>query len=134
DRLASVGTFLRAAAERCTQMPLLFQAVWGNNLPACDADTPLQRLTRLGNLDPENLEQLPALPLRSRVRIDPWDDRAQLVKPVLLRRLSPRDQAPFETTPVMLTLQPPKAGEQATSFEFLLIAPAKAQPPAPALK
>jgi hypothetical protein len=56
-------------------------------------------------LDMDNLAQIAALPLNSRLKIDPWDDKVFTlnVKPAPL--LNARDKMPLELTPVFYRLQ-----------------------------
>jgi hypothetical protein len=55
-------------------------------------------------LDQDKLDQIAALPLGSRLKTDPWDDKVQMlnVKPVPL--LNARDKMPLEVTPIILRL------------------------------
>jgi hypothetical protein len=50
-------------------------------------------------LDPNKLDQTSALPLGGRVRLNAWDDRAELIKakPAVIN--SARDKMPLEVTP-----------------------------------
>jgi hypothetical protein len=53
----------------------------------------------------DNLQQVAALPLNSRLKIDPWDDKVFMLTarpPVLLNA---RDKMPLEITPVFYRLQ-----------------------------
>ncbi len=56
-------------------------------------------------LDMDNLTQVAALPLNSRLKIDPWDDKVFMlhVKPAPL--LNARDKMPLEITPVYFRLE-----------------------------
>ena len=56
-------------------------------------------------LDMDKLDQIAALPLGSRLRVDSWDDKVYSLnaKPVPL--LNARDKMPFEVTPVYFKLQ-----------------------------
>jgi hypothetical protein len=55
-------------------------------------------------LDEQKLDQIAALPLGSRIRVDPWSNQITLLqtKPVAL--LSARDKLPFEITPFLIPL------------------------------
>ena len=55
-------------------------------------------------LEENQLEQIAALPLGSRVKVDPWRDQITLVKTRPLELLSPREKLPFEITPFYLYL------------------------------
>jgi hypothetical protein len=50
-------------------------------------------------LDFNKLDQIPALPLGGRVKVDAWDDHVELLKTKPVPILSPRDKMPLEVTP-----------------------------------
>jgi hypothetical protein len=50
-------------------------------------------------LDVNKLDQIAALPLGGRVKINPWDDKAEMVKTAPVAITSARDKMPFEVTP-----------------------------------
>jgi hypothetical protein len=50
-------------------------------------------------LDNSKLDQIAALPLGGRVKINPWDDKAEMVKTAPVAITSARDKMPFEVTP-----------------------------------
>jgi hypothetical protein len=51
------------------------------------------------NLDDEKLDQLAALPLGGRVKLDPWEDRVEMIKAAPMAITNVRDKMPFELTP-----------------------------------
>ena len=53
-------------------------------------------------LEPDKLDQIAALPLGSRLKLDPWTNRLALIKTRPLALLSPREKMPFEVTPFVL--------------------------------
>jgi hypothetical protein len=50
-------------------------------------------------LDWNKLDQIAALPLGGRVKLNPWDDRVEIVKAQPVAITSARDKMPFEVTP-----------------------------------
>lgn len=46
-------------------------------------------------------QQVAALPLGARVKLDPWSDRLSLLKAPALNLVSAREKLPFEITPYM---------------------------------
>ena len=50
-------------------------------------------------LNPNKLDQMSALPLGGRVRLNPWDDRAELLKTTPAVITSARDKMPLEVAP-----------------------------------
>jgi hypothetical protein len=63
----------------------------------------INRLSALSSkgpaLDNNKLDQVAALPLGGRVKINPWDDKAEMVKTAPVAITSARDKMPFEVTP-----------------------------------
>jgi hypothetical protein len=52
------------------------------------------------NLEMGKLDQVPALPLGGRIKVDPWSDQAELVKSPSVALASAREKMIFEVTPV----------------------------------
>ena len=51
-------------------------------------------------LVPTRVEQIAALPLGARIKVDSWSDRIRLVKSKPVTLLSAREKMPFEVTPL----------------------------------
>jgi hypothetical protein len=105
SNLVNAGLFLKALAARRTAMPRLLQASLGDQVADSAA---LARLASFAEAAPalelEKLDQIPALPLGSRVKLNPWTNQLALVKTRPLALLSPREKMPFEVTPFVLYL------------------------------
>lgn len=105
QKTANAGLFLKELASRGPALPRLLQANLGNQLANADA---LQRLQTFAAsapaLDENKIEQIAALPLGSRVKLNPWTNQVVLVKTRPLSLLSPREKMPFEITPFSLYL------------------------------
>jgi len=65
-------------------------------------------------LDNNKLDQIAALPLGGRVKINPWDDKAEMVKTAPVAITSARDKMPFEVTPFFPRLARYGAGAATT--------------------
>jgi hypothetical protein len=105
DRLPSAGLFFVQLQARAKPLKALMTPQIGDSLLRADGTPWLVDLTRNApKLDMDKLDQIAALPLGSRLKIDPWDDKVlQLnVKPVPL--LNARDKMPFEVTPIFFRL------------------------------
>src|SRR5271166_485136 len=100
QKLDNVGLFLKALQARVTPLSALLTTHLGN--PLAENGT-LNRLTALSTqgpaLDNAKLDQVAALPLGGRVKINPWDDKAEMVKTAPVAITSVRDKMPFEVTP-----------------------------------
>jgi hypothetical protein len=96
NQLANAGTFLNALDARQKEIPNLISAHLGNRVPAVaevKAATPA---------DPkQNPQQIAALPIGGRVKLDPWFDRLDLLKSKPVGAIAEREKMPFEITPFM---------------------------------
>ena len=100
QKLDSAGLFLKALQTQAPHLRALLTAHLGNNIS--DNGT-ITRMSALMNsaptLDINKLDQLAALPLGGRVKMNPWNDRVELIKSQPVALTSARDKKPFEVTP-----------------------------------
>jgi len=100
QKLDNVGLFLKALQQRAPQLSALLTTHLGNPLAENGTVNRLQALESQGPaLDNAKLDQIAALPLGGRVKINPWDDKAEMVKTAPVAITSARDKMPFEVTP-----------------------------------
>ena len=100
QKLDNVGLFLKALQLRAPQLNALLTTHLGNPLAEGGTVNRLSALSTQGPaLDNSKLDQIAALPLGGRVKINPWDDKAEMVKTAPVAITSARDKMPFEVTP-----------------------------------
>jgi hypothetical protein len=100
QKLDNVGLFLKALQTRAPQLNALLTTHLGNPLAENGTVNRLAALATKGPaLDNTKLDQVAALPLGGRVKINPWDDKAEMVKTAPVAITSARDKMPFEVTP-----------------------------------
>jgi hypothetical protein len=100
QKLDNVGLFLKALQARAPQLNALLTTHLGNPLAQGGTVTRLSALESQGPaLDNAKLDQIAALPLGGRVKINPWNDKAEMVKTAPVAITSARDKMPFEVTP-----------------------------------
>jgi len=100
QKLDNVGLFLKALQARASQLNALLTTHLGNPLAQNGTVNRLSALATKGPaLDNTKLDQVAALPLGGRVKINPWDDKAEMVKTAPVAITSARDKMPFEVTP-----------------------------------
>ncbi|HEV2991133.1 MAG TPA: M48 family metalloprotease [Candidatus Angelobacter sp.] len=99
EKLASAGLFLRALGDHSRELTWLVSPHFGNRL-ANDNALRVAVVQQSPKLEPTNIAQIPALPLGSRVKLDPWDDRVEMLKGKPAALLSIRDKMSFEVTPM----------------------------------
>ncbi len=101
QKLQTAGLFLKQLQARGPALAALTTAHLGNSFVGKEGQ--VQRLSALmadtPELDVNKLDQIAALPLGGRVKINPWTDNAELVKTSPVAITSARDKMPLEVTP-----------------------------------
>lgn len=99
DKLATAGLFLRVLGSRSPELTWLVSPHFGNRL---SKDSAIRKgaLAQAPALEVTNIAQVPALPLGSRIKMDPWDDHVEMLKSKAVPLRSVRDKMSFEVTPV----------------------------------
>src|ERR1700741_1971149 len=100
QKLDAAGLFLRILNTRAGALNALLTAHLGNNMAEGSAVTRMSQLIGSApQVDWNKLDQIAALPLGGRVKLNPWDDKVELVKSQPVAITSARDKMPFEVTP-----------------------------------
>jgi hypothetical protein len=99
DKLGNAGLFLRALQDRAPQLKHLIRPHLGDGL-ASKKDVRMAELTAgAPELETRRTDQIAALPLGGRVKLDPWTNRVELLKTKPVPLSSAREKMPFEVTP-----------------------------------
>jgi len=120
DKLGNAGLFLKAVDDRAGQLPNLLMPHIGNTMVK---GSQVQRMVDLKQAAPklemQKVDQIAALPLGGRVRVDPWNNNIELLKAKAVPLVAAREKMPFEITPVHLYLSrqisSPEAAKAATT-------------------
>jgi len=96
DKLGSAGLFLKQLDAQSKNLPALINPRLGNR-PYLEG----QLISTAPELKTEKLDQIAALPIGARIKLDPWSDHVELVKAKPVALLSAREKMPFEVTPFM---------------------------------
>ncbi len=100
QKLDNVGLFLKALQQRAPALNALLTTHLGNPLASNGTVTRLSALATQGPvIENTKLDQIAALPLGGRVKVNPWDNKAEMVKTAPVAITSARDKMPFEVTP-----------------------------------
>jgi hypothetical protein len=100
QKLETAGLFIKALQARAPSLSALLQAHLGNGITENGTVTRMAALaTSAPALDWNKLDQIAALPLGGRVKLNPWDDKVEIVKAQPVAITSARDKMPFEVTP-----------------------------------
>jgi hypothetical protein len=106
DKLPSAGLFWAQLTDRGKVLKNLNTPKLGDSLLRADG-TPW--MTQLAHGAPkinwDDMAQIPALPLGSWLKTDPWDDRVHMLNAKRYAPMNPRDKMPLEVTPVYFKLQ-----------------------------
>jgi hypothetical protein len=96
DKLGSAGLFLKQLHEESRALTALISPQLGNGVYFAS-----ELIDSAPKLEPEKLDQIAALPIGGRLKIDPWSDQAEMLKSKPVSLTSLREKMPFEITPFM---------------------------------
>jgi hypothetical protein len=96
NQLGNAGLFLTALETRSKEIPNLISGHLGNRVPVVGdlrSSTPVDQK--------QNPQMIAALPIGGRVKLDPWNDKLDLIKSKPVGAVAEREKMPFEVTPFM---------------------------------
>jgi hypothetical protein len=96
DKLGSVGLFLKQLDADSKTLTALINPHLGNRVYLTS-----ELMNSAPNLDPTKLDQIPALPMGARVKLDPWTNQVEILKAKPTALLSANEKMPLEVTPFM---------------------------------
>src|SRR4029077_19126872 len=96
NQLGNASLFLSALAKREKEIPNLISPHLGDRVPV------IGDLRTSMSLDKnKNPQMIAALPIGGRVKLDPWNDKLDLIKSKPGGTVAEREKMPFEVTPFM---------------------------------
>src|ERR1022692_2370745 len=99
DKLGNAGLFLKAVQARAPALKNLIRAHLGDSLLNGDATRMSSLMTTSPQFDPKKTDQVAALPLGGRVKVDPWNNQLELIKTKPVAITTAAEKMPFEVTP-----------------------------------
>ena len=99
DKLGNAGLFLKAVQARAPQLKNLIRAHLGDSLLNGNATRMSSLMTASPEFDPKKPDQIAALPLGGRVKVDPWNNQLDLIKTKPVAITTAAEKMPFEVTP-----------------------------------
>ncbi|MGA2019088.1 MAG: M48 family metalloprotease [Candidatus Sulfotelmatobacter sp.] len=100
DKLGNAGLFLRALQQKGPELSHLIRPHLGNSFAGGKNSVRMASLLAAAPaLDEKRLDQIAALPLGGRIRVDPWTDQVELSKAKPVALASAREKMEFEITP-----------------------------------
>lgn len=106
DQLPQAGLFWEQLAERGKVLKALNTPKLGDSMLRPDGTPWMAQLAHEApKINWDDLSQIPALPLGSWLKTDPWDDRVHMLNAKRYLPMNPRDKMPLEVTPIYFRLQ-----------------------------
>lgn len=100
DQLSGAALFLQALQTRAPQLPNLLRGHFSNGF-ANSHLVGMATLTKSGpTLQMDRVDQIAALPIGSRIKVDPWSNRIELMKGNAVRPRTAGEKMPFEVAPL----------------------------------
>jgi len=95
-QLANAALFFQALQSRQKEIPNLISGHLGNRVPV------ISDIKSSAPEDPkQNAQMIAALPIGGRVKLDPWNDKLDMIKSKPIGTVAEREKMPFEVTPFM---------------------------------
>ena len=102
EDLQTAGLFLKVLAVHAESLPSLIRPHFGNPLAEHDRVDRMPSIAAAApELEPTSLDQIAALPLGGRIKLDPWSAEIELMKNNRVALISAREKMPFQITPLM---------------------------------
>ncbi len=106
DELPKAGLYWVQLADRGKVLKALNSPRLGDSLLRPDGTPWMKQLAASApKLNWDDLTQVPAQPLGSWLKTDPWDDRVHQLNAKVFAPMNPRDKMPLEVTPIYFRLQ-----------------------------
>jgi len=99
DKLGNAGLFLKAVQARAPELKNLIRPHLGDSLLNGNATKMSSLMTASPQFDPKKTDQVAALPLGGRVKVDPWNNQIELIKTKPVAFTTASEKMPFEVTP-----------------------------------
>ncbi len=100
DKLGNAGLFLKALQQKAPELQNLIRPHLGNSFASGKNNVRMASLLASAPaLDEKRLDQIAALPLGGRIKVDPWTDQAELSKAKPVALTSAHEKMEFEITP-----------------------------------
>ncbi|MGB6675566.1 MAG: M48 family metalloprotease, partial [Terriglobales bacterium] len=99
DKLGNAGLFLKALRDRSPALTNLISPRLGSRMTSGNATRMAALFNSAPALEKQRLDQIAALPIGSRVKLDPWSNQLTMMNANPVALLSPREKMAFEVTP-----------------------------------
>jgi hypothetical protein len=113
DQFVSTGRFLRLLEINSARFPILLDGPFSHDLTSSHLAGMQARYTAARPAKPGRPDQISALPIGSRIVVDPWSSRIEMTKSKPVPLQSKAEKIPFEVTPFYPYLRRLEATEKA---------------------
>jgi hypothetical protein len=96
NQLGNAGLFLTALTTREKEIPNLISPHLGDRVPGIG-----ELRSSMPSDQKQTAQTITALPIGGRVKLDPWNDKLDLIKSKPMGAIAEREKMPFEVTPFM---------------------------------
>jgi hypothetical protein len=104
DKLGNAGLFLKALRDQSAALPNLISPRLGSRMASGNTTRMAALFNSAPALQKQRLDQIAALPIGSRVKLDPWSNQLTMMNANPVALLSPREKMPFEVSPFFPSL------------------------------
>jgi len=101
DKLGSAGLFLKALQQSAPQLPNLIRPHLGDSIASNKSVRMSALLASAPQLEPQRTDQIAALPLGGRIKLDPWTDQVEMAKAKPVALASAKEKMPFAINAVL---------------------------------
>lgn len=98
-KLSTAGLFLHALQDRTGELRNLIRPHLGDGLGNPKSMRMAELVNGAPKLEETRIDQVAALPLGGRVKVDPWSNTIELIKTKPVALISAREKMPFQVTP-----------------------------------
>ena len=99
DKLGTAGLFLKALKDRSPMLTNLISPRLGSRMTSENTTRMAALFTSAPVLEKQRLDQIAALPIGSRIKLDPWSNQLTMMNANPVALAYPREKMPFEVTP-----------------------------------
>jgi Peptidase family M48 len=99
DKLANAGLFLKTLQVHSAVLTNLISPRLGSKMAGGNTTRMAALFNSAPTLEKQRLDQVAALPIGSRIKLDPWSNQLSMMNAAPVALVSPREKMPFEVTP-----------------------------------
>jgi hypothetical protein len=99
DKLGNAGLFLKTLQAHSPVLTNLISPRLGGRMASGNSTRMAALFNSAPTLEKQRLDQVAALPIGSRIKLDPWSNQLTMMNATPVALVSPREKMPFEVTP-----------------------------------